>query len=137
MPLVDAGADSIICLGKTTTLNASGAQFYTWVADPSISCTDCNNPVATPLFTTKYFVTGKNNAGCVATDSVTVEVKRPSKVSITAPDSLCIGNTIELTATGEDIYSWQPINLVTKTSGSQTSSTPLTTTALQCYWHRY
>ncbi len=128
LPVVDAGADSIICMGKTTMLNPSGAQFYTWASDPSASCTNCNNPVVNPLFTTKYFVTGKSNAGCIATDSVTVEVKRPSKVSITGPDSVCVGNTIELTATGEEVYSWQPVNLVTKTSGSQTSSTPATTT---------
>ena len=70
LPLVDAGNDSIICLGKTTILNPSGAQSYTWLPDPTISCTDCNNPVVNPSFTTKYFVTGKSNKGCVATDSV-------------------------------------------------------------------
>ncbi len=128
LPPVNAGADSIICMGNTTVLNASGAQSYTWLPDPSISCTDCNNPNVNPLFTTKYFVTGKSKAGCVATDSVVVEVKRPAEVSITAPDSLCIGNTIELLATGEEVYKWQPENLVTQTSGSQTSSAPQVTT---------
>jgi gliding motility-associated-like protein len=128
LPPVDAGADSVICMGSKTVLNASGAQSYMWLPDPSISCTGCNNPDVNPLFTTRYFVTGKSNAGCVATDSVTVEVKRPSKVVITGPDSLCIGNTIELSAAGEEVYKWQPENLVTPTSGSQTSSAPSATT---------
>jgi gliding motility-associated-like protein len=115
-------------MGSKTVLNASGAQSYMWLPDPSISCTGCNNPDVNPLFTTRYFVTGKSNAGCVATDSVTVEVKHPSKVVITGPDSLCIGNTIELSAAGEEVYKWQPENLVTPTSGSQTSSAPSATT---------
>ena len=128
MPSIDAGINSVICLGKTTVLNATGAQCYFWLPDPTISCTDCNNPVANPSFNTKYFVTGKSNAGCIATDSVLVEVKRPSEVSITSPDSLCVGNTIQLTALGEEVYTWQPANLVTQTSGPQTSSSPTITT---------
>jgi gliding motility-associated-like protein len=128
LPPVDAGFDSVICLGQTTVLNATGAASYNWLTDASLSCTDCSNPIANPSANKIYFVTGKNLAGCTATDSVFVEVKRPSKVSITAPDSLCIGNTIQLTASGEEVYQWQPANLVSPTSGSQISSTPASTT---------
>lgn len=128
LPVVDAGTDSIICLGTSDILNPSGAQLYSWLPDASLSCTDCSNPVANPLITTKYFVSGKNNFGCSATDSVIVEVKQPAEVSITAPDSLCVGNTIQLTANGEEIYSWQPADLVSQPTAAQTSSTPNTTT---------
>ncbi len=128
LPAVNAGDDSIICLGKTTILNATGAQSYSWLPHAFISCTDCSNPIANPSNTTKYFVSGKNNAGCIATDSVLVDVKQPSKVSIEGPDSLCIGSIITLNASGEEIYNWQPVNIITQTSGSQTSSTPIKTT---------
>lgn len=128
LPLVNAGADSIICLGKTTVLNATGAQSYNWLQDPTISCTNCSNPFASPAITTKYFVTGTSSFGCIATDSVLVEVKQPSKVSLIGPDSLCAGQTISLSASGEEIYTWSPANLLSSTSGSQVSTSPPATT---------
>lgn len=128
LPLIDAVADSVICLGNATVLNASGAQFYNWLQDPTLSCTDCSNPTATPVVTTKYIVTGKSNFGCLATDSILVEVKQPLKVSMTGPDSVCAGETISLSASGEEIYTWNPPNLVAPTSGPQVSSTPPATT---------
>lgn len=129
LPVTYAGADSIICLGQSVALNPSGAQTYMWLNNASLSCTNCQNPVAQPKVTTTYFVTGKNQFGCVATDSIVVDVKTPAKVIISGPDSVCIGNTIKLNAAGEEVYSWQPLNLVSPASGSQTSSTPSSTTA--------
>ena len=128
LPTIDAGADSIICLGNSTVLKPSGGSSYTWQSASGLSCNDCTNPVVNPGFTTTYFVAGKNKAGCAATDSVLVEVKRPAKVSIIAPDSLCVGSVVNLSASGEEQYNWLPANLVNNATGSQTTSTPQQTT---------
>jgi hypothetical protein len=53
LPPVNAGNDTIICIGTSANLGASGAVSYVWDANPSLSCTNCANPVATPSVTTK------------------------------------------------------------------------------------
>src|SRR5947208_3533530 len=58
LPTVDAGLDTVICFGQSLRLNATGANSYTWSTDPSLSCTQCSNPVANPQITTTYHLTG-------------------------------------------------------------------------------
>jgi gliding motility-associated-like protein len=128
LPFTDAGQDSVICLGESVILIPGGADVYDWLTDASLSCTNCANPTAKPLQNATYFVTGINNYGCKAGDSVRIEVKQPSEVSVIAPDTLCQGKTIQLKANGEELYSWLPSNAVTNATGSQTSSTPYATT---------
>lgn len=129
LPVVDAGFDSIICKGKSIMLNAKGADSYTWLADASLSCTDCTSPLANPLYNTTYFLTGTNSFGCKADDSVNIGVKQPANVSINiTPDTICVGNTVQLRAAGAEIYSWQPSSLIINSNDSSTSSTPKITT---------
>lgn len=60
--------------GDTIQLTAQGAVSYVWSPSEGLSCTDCPNPLAFPLVTTVYYVTGTDASGCVAYDTVTVEV---------------------------------------------------------------
>jgi gliding motility-associated-like protein len=126
IPAVDAGPDVIICQGTSAVLNATGAQTYLW-NDSTLSCTNCANPVATPLSTHTYFLKG-TSLGCSAYDSVTVKVTRPPTVSLTVTDTVCTGDLVTLIASGADTYSWQPADLVYSTSDSVTTSRPQKTT---------
>jgi gliding motility-associated-like protein len=69
IPVVDAGTDVIACDGAAVTLTASGADTYNW-----------NNSVIqgvgfTPTIgSVVYTVIGTTNAGCSASDDVTVTV---------------------------------------------------------------
>jgi hypothetical protein len=69
IPIIDAGPNQSICAGNSVTLNASGANTYTW-----------NNGVTNgisfvPTVTNTYSVTGTNTStGCTGTDQVTVTV---------------------------------------------------------------
>ncbi|MBL7922545.1 MAG: T9SS type A sorting domain-containing protein [Bacteroidia bacterium] len=56
---------SILCLGETVTVTASGAQTYTW----SNSSIGSQIIVAPPLGTTTYSAWGKGNNGCVGVGS--------------------------------------------------------------------
>ncbi len=73
-PTANAGADTIITLGTSATLNASGGGNYVWSPSTGLSCTTCPDPAANPSLTTTYFVTVTDTNGCSATDSVTVKV---------------------------------------------------------------
>jgi gliding motility-associated-like protein len=74
-------SDITIQLGETTTLDPVATPptglTYTWQPDPSLSCTDCPNPVASPISTTKYYLSVEDEGGCDDSDEITVFVKRP------------------------------------------------------------
>jgi gliding motility-associated-like protein len=108
LPNVDAGTDSVICLGQSIKLQASGGSSYTWTADPSLSCLFCANPVAGPQTNTTYYVKGIDAFGCTASDSIFVEVKQPITLSLTSMDTVCLGNSVQLNASGAEVYKWQP-----------------------------
>ncbi len=71
---VDAGNDVAINTGQSTQLNASGAAFYNWNFNESLSDTSIYNPIASPFSTTTYYVTGIDDFGCTASDSVVVRL---------------------------------------------------------------
>lgn len=98
-----------ICRGGSANLqaNATGASTLQWSPTAGLSCTTCPNPVATPLFTTPYIVTATNPFGCSASDTATVTVTQPITMTVMpTSDSICIGDSIQLLATGATNYSW-------------------------------
>lgn len=56
---VDAGTNTAICRGTSTTLQATGGLSYTWTPAGSLSSPTVANPVATPDTTTTYTVTAQ------------------------------------------------------------------------------
>ncbi|WP_306452327.1 PKD domain-containing protein [Foetidibacter luteolus] len=127
-PTVNAGADNSLCLGQTTNLQATGATTYQWAAHPSLSCTNCAAPMAAPDTATTYYVTGTTVAGCSATDSVLVSVKMPLQLTVSAGDTLCVGQKVQLTASGAETYQWQPASLLTNPNSFNPEASPATTT---------
>jgi gliding motility-associated-like protein len=108
LPRVDAGPDTSICLGSPLTLRPSGADKYTWRPAGSLSCTSCTNPVASPATGTRYYVTGSSNFGCIANDSLFVDVKQPPRLAGYVNDSLCAGESVQLSVRGAETYEWLP-----------------------------
>lgn len=109
LPNIDAGLDSTICLGQQTPLNATGAATYAWLPpNASLTCVNCPNPTAAPTVTTLYRVRGTNALGCQKDDSVRITVIQPSTVKAPPNDSLCLGQGMQLTASGVQVYSWTP-----------------------------
>jgi gliding motility-associated-like protein len=127
LPLTDAGPDTTLCLGQSLTLNPTGAANYVWNSQPSLSCDHCNNPVASPDFTTRYYVTG-SNLGCQATDSILVQVKRPFTLTVSPSDTLCAGGSIQLHSTGGEVYQWQPTTRLSDPAIANPVASPAATT---------
>jgi len=107
-PVVGASNDRLICLGQSTLLFANGATRYLWSPTGTLSCSDCASPVATPSITTNYSVTGYNDFGCFSSDSVLITVAQPFDITVSAPDSICIGSGMQLQASGANRYVWSP-----------------------------
>ncbi len=108
LPVINAGPDSTICRAASITLQATGALQYTWKFEPTLSCLNCDMTVANPLTNTTYIVTGKTAFGCVAADTVSITVTQPFSMSVNTGDTLCVGESITLKATGAEKYNWSP-----------------------------
>lgn len=112
LPLIDAGDSAFVCPSFSEQLQASGGVSYVWDADPTLSSLTISNPVATPLVTTTYFVTGTDANGCVNRDSVFVLVAPDVPTEAGADRLLCLNDSTRLggnpTAPLSTIYSWIP-----------------------------
>lgn len=108
LPLVNAGNNTAICEKKTATLEATGASSYNWGPSTSLSCTQCNAPVAKPDSNITYHVTGESIFGCKATDSVIITVKHPFRLQTEKGDTLCKGESFHLLAKNAEMYEWTP-----------------------------
>ncbi|WP_347158886.1 gliding motility-associated C-terminal domain-containing protein [Pontibacter chitinilyticus] len=120
-----------ICLGESTTLQASGADTYTWAPATGLSATTGATVTANPTKTTTYTITGTNSAtGCSSTTTFTVVVNAPPVVKATADvAAICLGQgTATLTASGADSYTWAPAAGLSSTSGASITATPTETT---------
>ncbi|MFN5372063.1 MAG: hypothetical protein ACK5B6_11430, partial [Bacteroidia bacterium] len=64
-----------IILGDTAQLSTvSNATSYVWTPDEGLSCSNCPNPLATPLETTEYIVFATDSFGCRVSDTLTITV---------------------------------------------------------------
>lgn len=119
-PSVDAGDDITVCEGVEVTLSGSGEDDLSWDNDAGDGAT----PTVIAEETITYTLTASNAAGCDATDSMILTVNAAPDVSVDPDFSICVGESIELNATGADMYTWFP----NETSGEQLSDTPAATT---------
>ncbi|MFH0867226.1 MAG: YCF48-related protein [Bacteroidota bacterium] len=127
LPNANAGNNVTICLGDSTTLNATGGITFVW--NPSATLTDANiaNPVASPTSTTTYTVTVTDTNGCLNSDNVTVTVSFLSANPISDVD-ICLGSSTILSASGGTTYEWSPGTGLSSTTVSNPTASPVTTT---------
>ncbi len=95
---VNSGA---ICSGNSFTMNASGANSYTYQG---------GNAIVSPTANTSYTVVGTNTLGCysnIATSNITVN-PLPTITANTSTNVLCVGSSATLTASGGSTYTWSP-----------------------------
>ena len=127
-PIVDAGADLLICKGTGQTLTATGGVSYIWSPSIGLSCTNCPNPIANPDSVKNYVVSGTSTLGCVNTDTVKVSVQYPFNMPDGNNGQLCIGKSKILTASGALTYDWSPSIGLNKVTGPVVTATPSVTT---------
>ena len=128
IPAINAGLDTLVCRGKSTTLSATGAVTYNWSPATGLSCTNCANPIATPDSLTNYIVSGTTAQGCSNTDSITVNVKQPFAMANSIGDTLCKGGSVRLFASGAFSYVWSPSAGLSNATSPTPLASPTTTT---------
>jgi hypothetical protein len=127
---ISAGADIEICAGGSGQLGATGGIRYSRSPAEGLSCTDCAAPTASPAVTTRYVVTGFNETGCSARDTVVVKVLPPLDLTIAPVTPTCRGDSIDLTAQvapGATI-AWSPAEGLSCADCAAPRAFPLSTT---------
>ncbi|MEJ8843377.1 LamG-like jellyroll fold domain-containing protein [Lacibacter sp. H375] len=127
-PTITIPNDTLICSGSSIQLTAGGGSSYVWLPGNTLNNPAIANPVATPSVGTTYNVTVMNADNCSNTDSVHVDVRQPNTFSISPTTSVCIGDSVQLIATGGDIYSWSPSSSLSNSNLANTIAHPISTT---------
>ncbi len=126
--IVDVGPDVVLCPGDTAFLAAVGpGTVFQWSPATYLSNPNIANPMAWPSETITYVVT--NSLGsCVGRDTITVFVK-PFPVIFAGPDqTICEGDTVQITASGGTSYLWSPPSTLSDPTAENPWAFPTVTT---------
>ena len=119
----------VVCIGGSTQLQASGGTTYTWTANPTLSCTNCSNPVATPVTNTFYEVTVTSGSCAPDNVQILVTVANPPVAAVTSTqDSVCTGIPVILSASGGTNYQWSPSTGLSAVNTALVTAMPATST---------
>jgi hypothetical protein len=118
LPSVDAGVDSSICVGASITLNGTGTGTLQWNANSWLSNPSIANPVANPLSDTTFVLQATSSEGCIQSDSVWVQVKAFTTLSINPLNAVCMGDTIFIDAQSDGTISWNSTANLSAASGN-------------------
>jgi gliding motility-associated-like protein len=81
-PLDSLKKRDTIFIGQTLKLPSNGNGSITWNYHPTLSCTNCPNPIASPTVTTTYTATNTLAAGCEISDNFTLVVLKDAVIDI-------------------------------------------------------
>ena len=108
LPNVNAGIDDTICLGETVQLIGTGAIYYQWSPNDSISNNSVAYPFVWPSATTTYILDGTDALSCSNIDSVTIVVNSLPSINAGSDIEICLGDSASLSASGGISYQWSP-----------------------------
>ncbi|HEY4338218.1 MAG TPA: gliding motility-associated C-terminal domain-containing protein, partial [Puia sp.] len=107
LPIPTITPATTICQGKPVNLQASGGVDYSWTSTDHGFTASGGTISFTPKASAEYYalITGAN--GCSTTDSVAVTVHL-IPVFTASPDhpTICLNDTLKLSAAGGDSYTW-------------------------------
>jgi gliding motility-associated-like protein len=110
-PVVDAGSDTILCVGGPFTLQASytgGATAYSWSPANILSAPTLLNPVWNATGSQTFYLTVFNKS-CSDTDTVSIVVAEPASFRVIPEEvTTCKGGRVSFLASGAVSYLWSP-----------------------------
>lgn len=126
-----------ICQGQSITICAnvtnpvSGGTYYWYETGQTSPCITVN-PTQTTTYTVQYqYPLGnpQNYAPCILSATATVTVNPLPNITITPQNpSICLGQSIVLTASGANNYVWTPNNTLNTNTGAVVTAMPTATT---------
>ncbi|RPD94369.1 T9SS C-terminal target domain-containing protein [Aureibaculum marinum] len=118
---VKLGEDLNICYGDQVTLTAEGVGDFLWSTGETTA-----SIIVNPLETTTYSVTATNGCGGTASDDIVVNVGKELYVDAGEDKSICVGESVVLTAEGTGNFLWS--------TGETTKSITVSPVKPESYW---
>lgn len=136
-PSVNYTSSLTICQGGSATLSASGANTYTW---GTVNTQTTGVLVVTPNTSTNYVLianTQSLSTICTSTYAANIVVNQNPTLTIAASKTtaICRGNSVVLTASGAQTYTWSNNATTTSISVSPTVTTTYSvigTSSVEC-----
>ncbi len=95
--------DGTVCKGSSVTLTGSGASIYSWSGGIG------NGVSFAPIATSTYTLTATDGNGCINTKDQPITVNALPTINIVSSDAdkkICANQSVTLTASGANTYSW-------------------------------
>lgn len=127
-PIISLSIDTLICKNGQAQLSASGGVSYSWSPAATLNNPAVPNPIATPAANTKYFVAITDANACQYFDSVEVFIRPDAIFTVTDPAPACQFDSVQLSASGGDSYSWQVAEGLSNTNIANPRAAPSATT---------
>ncbi len=99
--------DVSICLGQSLTYTLSGFNSYLWSPTAGLDCDTCATVIIQSNTTTTYSLLAQSNAGCILTDTFTINVGLVANLSL-ADTTICPHGSLTYSVPGFDTYRWMP-----------------------------
>ncbi len=127
-PPLDVSNDSLICYLDTLLLNATGTGSFLWTPNYMISSTTVANPLVSPDIPTTYRVTLTDGFGCVASDSIKIDVKLFVSLSVANDSTICQGDPTLLKISSDALhFLWSPATGLNDPTLKDPTATPIST----------
>jgi hypothetical protein len=132
-PIANAGPDTVSCggngvqIGRATT---GGTPQYTFLWTPSVGLSNdkIERPIAAPSVTTTYILRVTDINSCVDYDTVVVQALPSPTIDAGNPVTICEGDSVQLTASGANVYRWVNALSISDSSIGNPTVYPTTTT---------
>ncbi len=99
------GPDRTICLGDSITLSIIAGTNPSWENHPTLSCNNCENPIASPTETTTYTVSVQYQ-NCTLSQDITIYVMSPDDIFAGEDQNICRGQPITLEGDADGDIAW-------------------------------
>lgn len=122
-----AGPDTTVCGANQIQFFASGGDDFLWSPSTGVSNIYIANPIVFVTESIDYYVTVSNGV-CNAIDTVSIIVNPLPDIITNNDTTICLGESIVLSASGASTYLWEPASSVPCMDCTYMEVTPTTTT---------
>lgn len=126
LPGLAPSGNTLLCMGQTTSLTASGATSYTWTL-PNLSASSGSLLVISPTTSGLYTLQGTNGSVCPDSRTFSITILPTTIFTISGNTDICAGESATISAGGAVSYTWHSVASVIG-SGSVQVFSPVSTT---------
>lgn len=112
IPYPNLPKDTTVCKGNYVGLTSKYGDHFSWSSSPSptyLDCDTCQSVICSAPDTLTLYVTATTNIGCVASDSVRINVDKLPPIFPGISFRICEGDTLALSAgAGVTAATWTP-----------------------------